>query len=827
MADEIKILRPAAGDQLAVIGMGVDLPGIQTLDGFLDAIYLGSLISYTTQTWQAYGCLLRAAAYAIRDCAWEGARHQIIGALVIGNGVEISRLKAQAGINGPVVDFAGYSEPLPAMLLQAHDWLQNHEVEAVILAGGAQGTKTQESMDHNGFDGSVLAALSGSGAAAVVVMRKDDAARLGLRVYAMIESMAFTDASRFAAVKESVLTCARSAIQAAGNQPEDIGYLEALTPGEDRAGGQGTAGLCAAYQGPPYKTALGGGLSLIGYLDGVNGLMGLVKTGLCLANRLRPGLNGWNGPESAELWAGSTFYVPAESLTWFHNEAAGSRKAAMNTISKESACAHFIFSGAAVPPRIEPVMRKSNAALIPVGGVSLSDLIAGIKNIQNVLRQNAPVSTVARDAYLQFRSSGYSSAAVFLAHSPEEALREIEFGLRGIPAAYEKGQDWQTPTGSYYTPRPLGASSRVAFVYPGAFNSYLGVGKDLFYLFPAVYDHLNDIAQDVGAVLCEEQLYPRSILPLSKAQLDQAEAALLNDPNAMMASGSSLSVGLTSIFRDIFQVEPYSALGYSLGENSMMFSMGVWGDGLYARQRLFSSPLFHTRLAGPQNAVREHWGLPALEDNPQLAEPLWENFLLMSPAHLVREVLETEPRVYLTHINTPRQVVIGGDPAACRRVIERLKCSSLKAPFDYVLHCKAMESEYQALFEIHSLPVASRPNVKLYSAADDRPFVLTQSEIARAVARDLCSMLDFPRLVETAYTEGARFFIEMGAGSNCAKWIEDILRGKPGLSVSANRKGVDDATSILRVLARLISHQIKVNLGPLYQEQVLHETISG
>ena len=133
-----------------------------------------------------------------------------------------------------------------------------------------------------------------------------------------------------------------------------------------------------------------------------------------------------------------------------------------------------------------------------------------------------------------------------------------------------------------------------------------------------------------------------------------------------------------------------------------------------------------------------------------------------------------------------------------------------------------MESEYQALYEIHSLPVMNQPEVKLYSAADDRPFTLTQSEIARAVARDLCSMLDFPRLVETAYAEGARFFIELGAGSNCAKWVEDILRGKPSLSVSANRKGVDDVTSILRVLARLASHQIRVNLEPLYREQVFH-----
>jgi PfaB family protein len=164
-------------------------------------------------------------------------------------------------------------------------------------------------------------------------------------------------------------------------------------------------------------------------------------------------------------------------------------------------------------------------------------------------------------------------------------------------------------------------------------------------------------------------------------------------------------------------------------------------------------------------------------------------------------------------------VVIAGDPAACRRVIEGLKCSSLRAPFNYVLHCKAMESEYQALYDLHYWPVRQAKQVTMYSAADDQPFDLSEAGIARAVAHDLCTRLDFPRLIETVYAEGARIFIELGAGGNCAKWVEDSLRGRPCLSISANRKGVDDATAILRVLARLASHQAALDLSPLFTDR--------
>jgi acyl transferase domain-containing protein len=131
-----------------------------------------------------------------------------------------------------------------------------------------------------------------------------------------------------------------------------------------------------------------------------------------------------------------------------------------------------------------------------------------------------------------------------------------------------------------------------------------------------------------------------------------------------------------------------------------------------------------------------------------------------------------------------------------------------------------MESEYDALYDLHRWPVREKPAALLYSAADDRPFQWNEADVARATARDLCSRLDFPRLIETAYAGGARIFLELGAGSNCSKWIEDTLRGRSFLSMSANRKGVDDTSAILRVLARLASHRAAVNLDPLFALQV-------
>ena len=84
----------------------------------------------------------------------------------------------------------------------------------------------------------------------------------------------------------------------------------------------------------------------------------------------------------------------------------------------------------------------------------------------------------------------YSLALV--AAGPDELQREVDYALRDLSAAFEHKKTWQTPAGSFFTPEPVGRQGGVAFVYPGAFNSYLELGRDLFLLFPQLYEPAAD-----------------------------------------------------------------------------------------------------------------------------------------------------------------------------------------------------------------------------------------------------------------------------------------------------------------------------------------------
>jgi PfaB family protein len=512
--------------------------------------------------------------------------------------------------------------------------------------------------------------------------------------------------------------------------------------------------------------------------------------------------------------------VEEESRAWFLPANQNRRSAGLNFLTPNVSFTHIIFyDSPTVTTQFIEAPRLELLHLFPIAMLSTENMNEKMSALQAKLVAGSNLGEVARDCYNQYLMEKLATRNVIclLGSNHEELLREIGFAIKGIPITIEKRLDWQTPLGSFYTPNPLGNEGKVSFVYPGAFNSYPGVGRDLFYLYPNLYDQLLGISEDIGGLLNERMLYPRSMTALTPGDLDVIEAQLSADPITMLISGSCLAVLYTEVLRKVYDIHPASAFGYSLGEVSMLFASRVWTEADETSKALRESPLFRTRLTGPQNAVREYWKMATGNENDP-PEALWGNYLLMTGPEKVKEILVEEPRVYLTHVNTPRQVVIGGDPAGCRRVISKLKCKSLQAPFNYAIHCEPIHSEYEKLKELHSVPVSNQPGMILYSAATYQPMPIDRQLIAKQIAQELCHCLDFPRLIQTAYKDGARIFIELGAGSNCSRWINESLQGQAHAAYSINRKGVDDHTSILRLMARLVSHRVATTLKVLFQD---------
>lgn len=585
-----------------------------------------------------------------------------------------------------------------------------------------------------------------------------------------------------------------------GDQPLEAINIQRLMP----TSGEGTQA---------YRCAISSAINH-GYQGIAAEIASILKTVLCLYYRYIPPVPHWTRPQHPNVWQNSPFYVATEAKPWFLEAGLSQRVAAIHDLRTYSTS--LIFTEAtAPPPRMAVDRARKPGYLFPLAGYDCPTLLTQLHTLQQSL-ENSDLATLARQAFLNYQQQLKSPYTLTLiARNQPELDREIDRALTGIPQALATGKDWQTPVGSYFTPNPQGQSGKVAYVYPSAYNAHLGLAQDLFRLFPNLF------ADPVIQTTChrvanlEKLLYPRSWQKLSRRQLEALEKRLLDDPLAMLESEIGFASLITTLLRDYFHLQPQAAFGYSLGEISMMYAQGVWSDLNEKSNALNTSPLFKTRLAGSKDAVREYWQLPAEAHS----EELWCTYVVMADAQRIRARLRGENRVYLTQVSTPQEVVIAGEPQACERVVASLGCDAFRAPFKHVIHCEAIRSESDELIRLNTLPLQTIPQVTFYSAADYQPITLNTSVIARSLARTLCQQLDFPRLVNRVYQDNYRIFVEVGAGSNCSRWIDTILQSKDHVTVALHRRGTDDFTALLKAFAKLVSHRVELELAPLYGQE--------
>lgn len=590
--------------------------------------------------------------------------------------------------------------------------------------------------------------------------------------------------------------------------PDEIGYLELTHLMPEDTSEVNT--VMSAYR------AAGSDLTCaIGSSGGT--LMALIKTALCVYHRFLPALTEWPGPADPASWQDGPFYAVTQSKTWFLEQGQTQRRAAISLPDAHIVLAEHL-DGKSRP---NTSLSQSPQKLFIVTANDGEALLAQLHLLAQSVHEGRSLPDVANDFATLYQEHPGMVTVVFVAHHPDDLAREIQLALKNIPQVIEQGGEWFTPRGSYFTANPLGPKGKIAFVYPGAFNSYPKMGQDLLFLFPYLHEDLINMTSDLGQAVGDVWLYPRSLEKQTARHWKQVRKHLEDQPTVMAEAGVTSSAIFTRLVRNFFKIQPDMAMGYSLGESSMLFGLGIWAAGDEGHTRLVSSPIYQGRLSGPKSAVREAWGL-----SPDAPNDFWSVYFIAAPAEVVNAQVQKESRVYLTHINTYNEVVIAGEREACKRVVAALDAEHLHASFDMVIHCDITFLEYQSFCHLHDYPVHSLPDVVLYSAADYEPVTPDSAVIAHSFSRAACKMLDFPRLVNRVYDDGARIFIELGPRSTCSRWISDILGSREHLSVAADQLGVDNLTSLLRMLARLISHGVSIDISALYSVPQIPATVS-
>ena len=355
-----------------------------------------------------------------------------------------------------------------------------------------------------------------------------------------------------------------------------------------------------------------------------------------------------------------------------------------------------------------------------------------------------------------------------------------------------EGTPFRILKGVYFRERPI--AGELALVFPGAAAAYPGMGRELLLTLPELTDAL--LKRFPGLSYAQEWTDPEN-------------EALMKDP-AKVLLGSSFMCQVMAMFAlDWLKLKPQAVLGVSSGESNSVVAMGAWDDLDTMVREIIASGMYSKQIAGEFEVAKKGWNDPG---------PInWRNYWVLAPLDDVKRALEGEERVYLAMINTDNDCMIEGDAKALEGVIERIgRRRAFPLGHDLVAHCELMRHWEKEWYAIHSRKTKPVPGVRFYSNASGTWYEASREAIAKALTGQAVAPVDFRRVVNAAFKDGVRVFVEVGPRGSCASWISDILGDREHLAVSLDRPrgGMEHA---IEGIAQLLAAGVQLDYASMLE----------
>ncbi|HEX4945167.1 MAG TPA: beta-ketoacyl synthase N-terminal-like domain-containing protein [Blastocatellia bacterium] len=380
-------------------------------------------------------------------------------------------------------------------------------------------------------------------------------------------------------------------------------------------------------------------------------------------------------------------------------------------------------------------------------------------------------------------AEGGTARLAIVASTDEEFARKREQALQLLSNHPSSSSQIALLKGIYYADQPLGGE--VAFTFPSSAGAYSGMGQELLCAFPEILARLQSRLHDPASLHEAAQwIYDAQLEDGAIHVFDKLKGALfLAQVHAILS-------------REILGLQPDACLGFSAGETAALFAAGAWSEIDRYYREIAESHTWTRELAGELRVLEQAW-----QAYPDIKRA-WRNWAVFAPVEEVRAALAAESLAHLVTINAPGTCTIAGQAEACERVVQRLgtnRCQPLH--YDLIHHCPEIQA-YRAQWQRLNTRPTKAVNIRFYSGANpQQPFYPDEAKAADTLVGMAEHTVDYPALIEQAWNDGVRVFIEHGARSSCTSYIQQILAGRPHLAVSLDSAG----TSCLRQIGETVA----------------------
>jgi phthiocerol/phenolphthiocerol synthesis type-I polyketide synthase E len=624
------------------------------------------------------------------------------------------------------------------------------------------------------FDVRADGTVFGSGVAIVVLKPLQAAVDAGDRIHAVIRGSAINNdgskkmgyAAPNPAAQADVIAEAHAV---AGIDASTVSYVETHgtgTPLGDPIEVQGLRSAFAVSQTPRSgPCVLGSVKSNIGHLEVAAGVVGLIKTILCLKNKAIPGTLHFTSPNPELRLDETPFAVRNTYGAW---EWDGARRAGVSSFGVGGTNVHVVVEEAppvpehAAPtgPQVLLVSAKSPAAL----GESRAALAVAL-----AAPDGPELADVAHTLIGRRKHHHIMAAVVHDRQHAATVLRAAEHDNVFVGQSLDGAET---------------AEQRVVFMFPGQGAQYVGMARGLYDTEPIFAEHFDACAagfDDEMGIDLKALIFGDATTDLER--IDHSQPALF-----------TVEYALAKLV-DTYGVRAGAYIGYSTGEYIAATLAGVFDLETAIRTVSLRARLMHESPPGAMVAVA------------------------LGPDDLAQFLTSG---VDLSAVNDPGNCVVAGPSEQIRAFTQRLRergITARRVRATHAFHSSAMDPMAAEFGDFLSRVELRRPNTPLLSNLTGTWMSDEQVTDPAGWARQISSTIRFADELDVLLTDPDRVLVEVGPGGSLTgsalrhpKWSS----GHRAVRLMRHPiQNIDDRDTFLLGLGQLWAAGVQVEWQPL------------